>query len=172
MKRKNNNFPKANLEIMSRTVRLINSNADMIGVVSIDEALRAAKSEGLDLVEISPNAEPPVCKVMDFGRHKYQEKKKMQNAKKKQKVVMLKEIKVRPTISDHDLQIKVKNLNGFILDGDKVKVSLRFKGREITHQEVGFAVFAKLKTWLVEEAKIEHEPRMEGNQIVMIVIPK
>ncbi len=96
----------------------------------------------------------------------------MHDAKKKQKVVLLKEIKLRPTISDHDLQIKVKSLNGFILDGDKVKVSLRFKGREITHQEVGFAVFDKLKSWLVEEAKIEYEPKMEGNQVVMIVVPK
>jgi len=172
MKKKNSNFPKANLEITSRTVRLIDANAEMLGVVSIDEALKAAKKEGLDLVEISPNAEPPVCKIMDFGKHKYQEKKKMQDAKKKQKVVLLKEIKLRPTISDHDLQIKVKSLNSFILDGDKVKVSLRFKGREITHQEVGFAVFDKLKSWLVEEAKIEYEPRMEGNQVVMIIVPK
>lgn len=172
MKKKLGNLPRANLEINSRNVRLINSNGDMLGVVSIDEALRKARNEDLDLVEISPNAEPPVCKIMDFGKHKYQEKKKINDAKKKQKTVLLKEIKLRPTIGEHDLMIKIKSINSFILDGDKVKVSLRFKGREITHQEVGFEVFEKIKLNLIEEAKIENEPKMEGNQIVMIIVAK
>ena len=172
MKKKSSNLPKANLEIMSRTVRLVDVNGEMIGVVPIDEALKLARNENLDLVEISPNAEPPVCKIMDFGRHKYQTKKKMHNAKKKQRTILLKEIKLRPTIGEHDLQIKIRNINNFILEGDKVKVSLRFKGREITHQEIGFNVFTRIKEQLVEQAKIEYEPRMEGNQVIMIVVAK
>lgn len=172
MKKKVSNLPRANLEITSRNVRLINYDGEMVGVVSIDEALRKARNEDLDLVEISPNAEPPVCKIMDFGKHKYQEKKKIQDAKKKQKTVLLKEIKLRPTIGEHDLLIKIKSINNFILEGDKVKVSLRFKGREITHQEVGFEVFEKIKSHLIEEAKIENDPKMEGNQIVMIIVAK
>ncbi len=171
MKKKSNNFPKANLEITALSVRLIDGAGEMMGVVSLSEALARAQKEGLDLVEISPTSEPPVCKIMDFGRHKYQEKKKIHDARKRQKTVSLKEIKLRPTISDHDLGIKVKSMNNFILEGDKVKVTLKFKGREITHQEIGFVVFEKIKAQLIEEAKIEYEPRMEGNQLMMIVIP-
>ncbi len=172
MKKKSSNFPSANLEITATTVRLVDEQGEMLGIVSIDEALASAQKNGLDLVEISPNSEPPVCKIMDFGRYKYQEKKKLHDARKKQKTASLKEIKLRPTISDHDLAIKVKNINHFIDDGDKVKISLKFKGREITHQEIGIAVFEKLKIQLHENAKIEHEPKMEGNQLMMIVIPK
>ena len=172
MKKKSSNLPRANLEITTRLVRLIGSEGEMVGVLPTDEALRRAKQEGLDLVEISPNAEPPVCKIMDFGRHKYQEKKKQQDAKKRQRTVLVKEIKLRPTIGEHDLQIKIKSINGFIKDGDKVKVTLRFRGREITHQEIGFAVFEKIKLHLIEEAKIEFEPKIEGNQVVMIIVPK
>ena len=172
MKKKSSNFPKANLEITSRTVRLINADAEMLGVVSLDEALNFAKKDGLDLVEISPGAEPPVCKIMDFGRYKYQEKKKSNDAKKRQRTILLKEIKIRPTIGEHDLQIKIKSINNFIYEGDNVKVSLRFKGSEITHQELGFAVFEKIKLALIEQAKVEFEPKMEGNQIVMIIVNK
>jgi translation initiation factor IF-3 len=172
MKKKANNFSKVNLEITSPTVRLINEKADMLGVVSLAVALEEAQKVGLDLVEISPHSEPPVCKIMDFGRYKYQEKKKIHDARKKQKVVALKEIKLRPTIGDHDLQIKIKSMNNFIQNGDKVKITLKFKGREITHQEFGFAVLEKIKLQLVEEAKIEFEPKMEGNQLMMIVVPK
>ena len=172
MKKKSSHFPKANLEITAISVRLINDKGEMLGVISIDDALKQAQKEGLDLVEVSPNSEPPVCKIMDFGRHKYQEKKKSQDARKKQKTVSLKEIKLRPTIGDHDLQIKAKSINSFIHDGNKVKVTLKFKGREITHQEIGFAVFEKLRALLSEETKIEHEPKMEGNQLMMIIIPK
>lgn len=170
--KKKSNLPKSNLEITSLTVRLVNSKGEMLGVVSLEEALQKAGGESLDLVEISPNAEPPVCKIMDFGRYKYQEKKKMHDARKKQKVVVLKEIKLRPTISDHDLGIKIKSMNGFIAGGDKVKITLKFKGREITHQEIGFTVFEKIKAQLSEESKIEYEPKMEGNQLMMIVVPK
>lgn len=172
MKKKANNFSRANLEITATTVRLIDEKGEMVGVLPISKALDFATQANLDLVEISPNAEPPVCKIMDFGRYKYQEKKKFHDAKKKQKVVSLKEIKLRPTIGEHDLLIKIKSINSFILDGDKVKVTLKFKGREITHQELGFSVFERIKPKLVEEAKIEYEPKMEGNQLMMIVVPK
>ena len=172
MKKKSSNFAKANLEIVSPTVRLVDDKGEMIGIVSLDVALEHAQKAGLDLVEISPNSEPPVCKIMDFGRHKYQEKKKTHDARKKQKTVSVKEIKIRPTIGEHDLQIKIKSMNSFILGGDKVKITLKFKGREITHQELGFAVFEKIKLQLIEEAKIEYEPKMEGNQVMMIVVPK
>jgi translation initiation factor IF-3 len=172
MKKKSSSFAKANLEITSPTVRLVNDKGEMLGVVSLEQALEQAQKLGFDLVEISPNSEPPVCKMMDFGRHKYQEKKKMHNARKRQRTVSLKEIKLRPTIGEHDLQIKIKSMNSFILAGDKVKITLRFKGREITHQELGFAVFEKIKLQLTEEAKMEYEPKMEGNQLMMIVVPK
>ncbi len=172
MKKKSSPFPSANLEITATSVRLVDEKGEMLGITSLEDALQQAQKAGLDLVEISPNSEPPVCKMMDFGRYKYQEKKKIHDARKKQKTVSLKEIKLRPTISDHDLGIKVKSMNNFIAEGDKVKVSLKFKGREITHQEVGFAVFEKIKTQLSEECKIEHEPKMEGNQVMMIVVPK
>ena len=172
MKKKSNNFPRANLEITALSVRLIDEEGEMMGVFPINDALARAQKEGLDLVEISPNSEPPVCKIMDFGRHKYQEKKKIHDARKRQRTVLLKEIKLRPTISDHDLGIKIKSMNNFIIDGDKVKITLKFKGREITHQEIGFAVFEKIKAQLIEEAKIEYEPKMEGNQLMMIVVPK
>jgi len=172
MKKKSSHFPSSNLEITATSVRLVDDKGEMLGITSIEDALQQAQKIGLDLVEISPNSEPPVCKIMDFGRYKYQEKKKTQDARKKQKTVSLKEIKLRPTISDHDLGIKVKSMNSFIAEGDKVKVSLRFKGREITHQEIGFAVFEKVKAQLSEESKIEHEPKMEGNQLMMIIVPK
>lgn len=172
MKKKSTNFPSANLEITAPKVRLVNEQGTMIGILSLNEALEEAQKAGLDLVEISPHTEPPVCKIMDFGRYKYQEKRKVHDAKKKQKIATLKEIKLRPTISDHDLGIKIKSINHFIEDGDKVKVSLRFKGREITHQEIGLAVFAKLTAQLSELAKIENEPKMEGAQLMMILVPK
>jgi len=172
MKKKASNFPRANLEITARSVRLIDEEGQMLGVLSTEAALAKAQDEGLDLVEVSPNAEPPVCKIMDFGKFKYQEKKKSQDAKKKQKVVLVKEIKLRPTIGDHDLNIKIRNMQNFLLEGDKVKITLRFKGREITHQEIGYAVFEKIKAQLTEETKIEYDLKMEGNQLMMIVAPK
>jgi len=172
MKKKSSHFPNANLEITANSVRLVDEKGEMLGVFPLSNALEQAQNAGLDLVEISPNSEPPVCKIMDFGRYKYQEKKKIHDARKKQKTAVLKEIKLRPTISDHDLGIKIKSMNHFIEDGDKVKISLKFKGREITHQEIGLAVFEKIKAQLSEECKIEHEPKMEGNQLMMIVVPK
>lgn len=144
----------------------------MLGVMPTIQAQRLAMDRGLDLVEISPNAKPPVCKIMNHGKHKYELQKKAQAAKKKQKVVETKEVKVRPTIADGDLQVKLRNTLRFIEEGNKVRISLMFKGREITHNEVGFALMERIKAELVDKARIELEPKMEGRQIFMIVVPK
>lgn len=143
----------------------------MIGVVSLDEALDRARRKGLDLVEISPNAEPPVCKILDYGKYKYQQQKKEQDNRKKQKVAQLKEIKMRPTIDTHDYDVKLRSVTKFIEAGDKVKVSIRFRGREITHQEFGFELMQRLKEDSKEFAKVEVEPKMEGRQLMMILVP-
>ncbi len=143
----------------------------MIGIVPPKQGLELAKRVGLDLVEISPNAEPPVCKVMDFGKYKYEIQKKAQEAKKKQKVVEVKEIKVRPNIADGDYEVKLRNARKFIAEGNKVRVSLQFKGREITHNELGFAVIQRFKTDISDVAKVELEPRLEGKQIFLVIIP-
>lgn len=144
----------------------------MIGVMPTLQALKLAAEKGLDLVEISPTARPPVCKVMNYGKYKYELQKKAQAAKKKQKVVETKEIKVRPTIAEGDLQIKLRNAIKFLEDGNKVRFSLQFKGREITHNEVGFAIIERIKAELIDVARVEFEPKMEGRQIFMIVAPK
>ncbi|AIF81997.1 translation initiation factor IF-3 [endosymbiont of Acanthamoeba sp. UWC8] len=133
--------------------------------------MELARRVGLDLVEISPNAEPPVCKVMDFGKYKYEIQKKAQEAKKKQKVVEIKEIKIRPNIAEGDYGVKLKNARKFIAEGNKVRVSLQFKGREITHNELGFAVIQKFKADMSDVAKVELEPKLEGKQIFLVIIP-
>jgi translation initiation factor IF-3 len=144
----------------------------MVGVASPLEGMQLANREGLDLVEISPNASPPVCKVMDFGKFKYEMQKKEHEAKKKQKIIELKEVKIRPTIASGDYQIKLRKASEFIKDGNKVKVSLAFRGREITHNEVGFAVMNRFQNDIAELAKIEVSPKMEGRQIFMMLAPK
>lgn len=143
----------------------------MIGVVSLDEAMRQAKEAGLDLVEISPTASPPVCKILDFSRYKYDAKKRMQEAKKKQKKITLKEMKFKVNIGQGDFDVKLNKIRGFLEDGDKVKISLWFKGREIMHREKGDELFAKIITALEGIAKIDSEPKMEGKQIIMMVSP-
>ena len=143
----------------------------MIGVVLPKQGLELARRVGLDLVEISPNAEPPVCKVMDFGKYKYEIQKKAQEAKKKQKVVEIKEIKIRPNIAEGDYGVKLRNARKFIAEGNKVRVSLQFKGREITHNELGFAVIQKFKADMSDVAKVELEPKLEGKQIFLVIIP-
>ena len=143
----------------------------MIGVVSIDEALRQAKDASLDLVEISPNAEPPVCKILDFSRYKYNAKKKLQEANKKQKKTALKEMKFKVNIGQGDLDIKLRKIREFLEEGDKVKISLWFKGREIMHRENGEELFKKIIANLESIAKIDSEPKMEGKQVIMIVSP-
>lgn len=143
----------------------------MLGVITPMEGMRMARDRGLDLVEVSPNANPPVCKIMNFGKYKYEVQKKAQEAKKKQKVVETKEIKVRPTIAIGDYQIKLRNAKKFLEEGNKVKFTLMFKGREITHNEVGFAVISKFKDDLEGLCKVEVEPKLEGRNIFMLVSP-
>jgi translation initiation factor IF-3 len=144
----------------------------MVGVTPTREALRLAEEAGLDLVEISPNADPPVCKILDFGKWKYQEEKKKNAARKKQKVIEVKEIKLRPGIDDHDFQIKMRSMTRFLEEGDKVKVTLRFRGREMVHQELGVKVLDRVKEEMDAKAKVEQFPRLEGRQMVMVLAPK
>jgi len=164
--------PRINGQIRNESIRLIDAKGGMIGVVAVREALRQAEAAGLDLVEISPNAEPPVCKIMDYGKYKYEAQKKAAEQRKKQKVIVVKEIKLRPTIDKHDLDVKIRAVHGFIEDGDKVKFTLKFRGREIAHQEFGYKVLDQIKAELGDSVKVEIHPRMEGRQMVMMVAPK
>jgi translation initiation factor IF-3 len=154
------------------TVRLVNEDGSMVGITPIREALRIAEEAGLDLVEISPNADPPVCKILDFGKWKYQEEKKKNAARKKQKIIEVKEIKLRPGIDDHDFAIKMRSVVRFLEEGDKVKVTLRFRGREMVHQELGVKVLDRVKEEMDARAKVEQFPRLEGRQMVMVLAPK
>jgi translation initiation factor IF-3 len=164
--------PRINDLIESRSVRLVGADGEMIGVVSIHEANDAARDAGLDLVEISPNADPPVCKLLDYGRFKYEAQKKKNEARKKQKVIEVKEIKLRPGIETHDYEIKLKAARKFLDNGDKVKVTMRFRGRELAHQDIGAKVLVKVREELDPLAKVEQMPRMEGRQMVMVVAPR
>mgnify|MGYP003345617748 FL=1 len=144
----------------------------MIGIVSLNEALQASLDAGLDLVEISPQAEPPVCKILDYGKFKYEEQKKRNEARKKQRIIEIKEVKLRPGIDDHDYDVKMRSMVRFLDEGDKVKVTMRFRGREMAHQELGMEVLMRVKTDLDEKSKIEQMPRMEGRQMIMVLAPK
>jgi len=164
--------PRINREINVPSVRLVDQNGNMVGVVAIAEALTMADRAGLDLVEISPNAEPPVCKILDFGKYRYEIQKKANEARKKQKVVVVKEIKLRPVIDKHDLEIKMRNVMSFLAEGDKVRITLRFRGREMDHTDLGMKIINQVQETLAEHAKIEQFPRIEGKQISMMVGPK
>ncbi|WP_160120063.1 translation initiation factor IF-3 [Rhodovarius lipocyclicus] len=164
--------PRVNEDIRVPQVRLIDQDGEMIGVLSTRDALLRAYSVGLDLLEISPNAVPPVCKITDYGKYKYEMAKKANEARKKQKTVEIKEIKVRPNIDDHDYETKMKQMKGFIEDGDKVKVTLRFRGREMAHQELGVKVLERIRTELAEAVKVESMPRLENRQMIMVLAPK
>lgn len=164
--------PRINDEIRVPQVRLIDDAGEMIGVMSAREALIRAYDLGLDLVEISPNAVPPVCKILDYGKYKYEQQKKANEARKKQKVVEIKEIKVRPNIDDHDYDVKMKQMKNFIGEGDKVKVTLRFRGREMAHQELGVKVLERIRSDLTELVKVEQMPKLENRQMVMVISPK
>ena len=144
----------------------------MIGVVSLNDALRAADNAGLDLVEIAAQAEPPVCKIIDYGKYKYEEQKKKNEARKKQRVIEVKEVKLRPGIDDHDYDVKMRSMVRFLDEGDKVKVTMRFRGREMAHQELGMDVLMRVKNDLEVKSKVEAMPRMEGRQMVMVLAPK
>lgn len=144
----------------------------MVGVVSRQEALQRASSAGLDLVEVSPNAEPPVCKILDYGKYKYEQQKKKAEAKKNQKTIEVKEIQLRPMIDTHDLEVKCKAIDRFLNEGNKVKVTMRFRGRELSHQEIGLQVLVSVKERFAEIAKVEYEPKLEGRQMIMILAPE
>jgi len=144
----------------------------MLGVLNLDDALAQAEQYGLDLVEVSPNADPPVCKILDYGKFKYEAQKKKNEEKKKQKIIEVKEIKMRPNIDDHDYQTKMRNVNRFLNDGDKVKVTMRFRGREMAHQEIGLNVLKRVQEDLADVAKVEAYPKVEGRQMIMVVAPR
>ncbi|HTC17762.1 MAG TPA: translation initiation factor IF-3 [Stellaceae bacterium] len=164
--------PRVNDEIASARLRLVDERGNMVGVVTRHEALTRAAEAGLDLVEVAPQADPPVCKILDFGKYKYEEQKRLNAARKKQKVIEVKEIKLRPGIDDHDYDVKMRAMLKFIGEGDKVKVVMRFRGREMAHQEIGMGVLMRVKDGLDKVAKIEQTPRMEGRQMTMVMSPK
>ncbi|HQV73106.1 MAG: translation initiation factor IF-3 [Xanthomonadales bacterium] len=163
---------RRNLEIRVPKVRVIGADGEQVGVLSRDEALSMAQDLGLDLVEIQPTADPPVCRIMDFGKFKFDAQKKAHAAKKKQKQVEIKELKFRPTTDVGDYAIKMRNLRRFLEEGDKVKITIRFRGREMAHQELGDAMVKKIAADIAEEAVIEQYPRMEGRLMVMMIAPK
>lgn len=164
--------PRTNREIRAREVQLIDSEGKNHGVVPLLEALSIAEQAGLDLVEIAPNSTPPVCKILDYGRFRFAEQKKAAEARKKQKVVEVKEIKLRPGIDEHDYDVKMKAVRRFFEEGDKVKVTLRFRGREIAHQDIGYRLLTRVKAETAGLAKVELEPSMEGRQMVMVLAPR
>ena len=163
---------RKNAEIRVPRVRVIDAEGENIGVLARDDALRMAEDSGLDLVEIQPNADPPVCRIMDYGKFKFEQQKKAQAAKKKQKLVEIKELKFRPTTDDGDFQVKLRNARRFLEDGDKVKITIRFRGREMAHQELGLQMARRVEEELGEEVTVEQRPRLEGRLMVMMLSPK
>jgi translation initiation factor IF-3 len=164
--------PRVNDAINVPEVRLIDESGDNVGVVSVREAMDMAEEAGLDLVEISPHASPPVAKILDYGKYKYEAQKKANEARKKQKTIDVKEIKMRPNIDDHDYQVKMRSIQRFIDEGDKVKVTMRFRGREMVHQDLGLAVLNRVRDELEEVAKVEAHPKVEGRQMIMVIAPR
>lgn len=164
--------PRVNEDITVPQVLLIDDTGEKRGVVATDEAIKVAQNAGLDLVEVSPNTQPPVCKILDYGKYKYQQQKKKAEAKKKQKVVDIKEIKMRPNIDQHDYDVKSRAMKRFFEEGDKVKVTLRFRGREMAHQERGADLLKRVQADFDEIAKVEQFPKMEGRQMMMVMAPR
>ena len=163
--------PKSNNRINSPEVQVIASNGENLGILNTNEAIAIAKEEGLDLIEIAPNAKPPVCKIIDMGKYKYDAQKKANKAKKKQKKIELKEIKLRPVTETHDYQFKIKNAQKFISKGDKVKFTIRFKGRELQHSHLGNELMNKIKEDMQSIGKVELHPKFDGNQMIMVIHP-
>ncbi len=163
--------PRSNLDILSEEVQLIDAEGENHGTVPIERAREIAREQGLDLVEISPNNNPPICKVLDFGKYKFQAQKKAAEARKKQKTQSVKEIKMRPNIDTHDYDVKMRAVEKFLGEGDKVKVTLRFRGREMAHLELGMQLLNRVKEQLEGSAKVEAEPKLEGRQMMMVVAP-
>lgn len=153
-------------------IRVVDADGEMVGILSVEEGIELAYEAGLDLVEISPNAEPPVCKVLDYGKFKYEEQKRKNEARKKQKTIDVKEIKMRPGIDEHDYQVKLRSMLRFLEDGDKVKVTIRFRGRELVHNELGLKVLDRVRDETEELAKVEAFPRLEGRMMTMILAPR
>ena len=153
-------------------VRVIDDQGENHGVISIDHALEIAGEAGLDLVEVSPQVEPPVCKVLDYGKYKYEQQKKANEARKKQKIIDVKEIKMRPGIEEHDYQVKMRNVRKFLDHGDKVKMTIRFRGREMAHQDLGLRVLTRVQEELEDSIKLEQMPTTEGRLMVMVIAPK
>jgi|TARA_B100001175_G_scaffold107886_1_gene91711 translation initiation factor IF-3 len=163
--------PKSNNRINSPEVQVINSSGENLGILNTNEAIAMAKEEGLDLIEIAPNAKPPVCKIIDMGKYKYDAQKKANQAKKKQKKIELKEIKLRPVTETHDYQFKIKNAKKFISKGDKVKFTIRFKGRELQHSHLGRELMDKIKDDMQDIGKVELHPKFDGKQMIMVIQP-
>ena len=163
--------PKSNNRINSPEVQVIASNGENLGILNTNEAITMAKEEGLDLIEIAPNAKPPVCKIIDMGKYKYDAQKKANKAKKKQKKIELKEIKLRPVTETHDYQFKIKNAQKFIFKGDKVKFTIRFKGRELQHSHLGNELMNKIKEDMQDIGKVEQHPKFDGKQMIMVIQP-
>ena len=168
----NKGGPRVNEDIDTPKIQLIDATGNNVGVVDIENALAQAVEAGLDLVEIAPNSEPPVCKILDYGKYKYQAQKKAAEARKKQRTVEIKEIKMRPNIDTHDYDVKMRSINRFFEEGDKVKVTLKFRGREMAHQELGMKLLMQVKDDTQEIAKVEAEPKLEGRQMMMVLAPK
>mgnify|MGYP003595145313 FL=1 len=164
--------PPINENITAREVRLIGVDGQQVGVVSLNEALQAAEDAKLDLVEIVADAVPPVCRIMDYGKHLFEKKKQAAEAKKNQKQAQIKEVKFRPGTEEGDYQVKLRNLVRFLVDGDKAKVSLRFRGREMAHQELGMELLKRVENDLAEYGAVEQHPKMEGRQLIMVIAPK
>ena len=161
-----------NDDITVESIRLIDANGEQVGVVSVAEGIDLADEVGLDLVEVSPNASPPVCKILDYGKYKYEAQKKANEARKKQKTIDVKEIKMRPGIEEHDYQVKMRSVRKFLDNGDKVKMTIRFRGREMAHQDLGMRVLDRVRDELDEEVKIEQYPKTEGRLMTMVMAPK
>ena len=164
--------PRVNEEITSRVILLIGAEGEKMGPIGLDEALAMAEEKGFDLVEVSPDAKPPVVKMMDYGKYKYEQQKKAAEARKKQKVIEIKEIKMRPTIDDHDYDVKMRAMKRFFDEGDKVKVTLRFRGREMAHQHIGMELLTRIQKETDTFAKIEQYPKLEGRQMMMVLAPR
>ena len=164
--------PRINGAIRSPKVRCIDPDGNQLGVLDTRDAMEQAADFGLDLVEVQPNAEPPVCKILDYGKYKYEAQKRANEARKKQKIIEVKEIKFRPNIDEHDYQVKMRNVSKFLAAGDKVKVTLRFRGREMAHQHLGMELLNRVKEDFDEMAKVELEPKLEGRQMTMVLTPR
>ena len=170
-RRTKNRGPKSNNRINSPEVQVIASNGENLGILNTNEAIAMAKEEGLDLIEIAPNAKPPVCKIIDMGKYKYDAQKKANKAKKKQKKIELKEIKLRPVTETHDYKFKIKHAQKFISKGDKVKFTIRFKGRELQHSHLGNELMNKIKEDMQDIGKVELHPKFDGKQMIMVIQP-